>query len=571
MAKELEIPEVFEPLFTAPKRKNILYGGRGSAKSHTVARFCVLRSCEKKIRILCTRELQKSIAESVHQLISDCIHKMGLDAQFNVQRDKIYNRRTGSEFIFAGVRQNTNEIKSMEDITICWVEEAQAMSQQSLDVLVPTIRSPGSILIFTFNPFKDSDPVYQMMKTAVDTQDPDILVINANHDDNPFFPEELRLEMERDKKNDYDKYLWVWEGQCLGISAAQIFRGKYEVKEFETPSNAIFHYGADWGFSNDPTAIIRSFIIGNTLYIDYEAGEVGCDLDKTPDLFNQVPGAMLYPIYADCARPETISFMNSRKFNVIAAEKWSGSIEDGISYLKSFNKIVIHPRCKNTIEEFDLYQYKVDRQTNEVLREPLDRYNHWIDALRYSHTTSMRAQSNGKVYDEFSMDNIVHDVIVVGEVYIATFILPGRTYAVAVSIIKGKMTVVADYEIKGEVSFDKLKSLFWAKVHLIWLPFSTLEDVPPNLVQECIDADIEPAVGSVLPTENEATVLANRLFASKNLQIFESATMVINALTERVYQSGGNLENNQQAKTQTVQVSELFEYAIWRVAGRFME
>ena len=568
----IQVPAIFEPLFTRPRRKNILYGGRGSAKSHSVARYIVGRSCEKKIRILCTRELQKSINESVHQLISDCIHNMGLDSQFNIQRDKIYNLRTKSEFIFAGVRQNTNEIKSMEDISICWVEEAQAMSQQSLDVLIPTIRAPGSILIFTFNPFKDSDPVYVMTQQALATNDPDVLVIHANHDDNPFFPEELRKEMERDKKNDYDKYLWVWEGQCLGISAAQIFRGKYEVQEFETPSNAMFHYGADWGFSNDPTAVIRSFIVGNTLYIDYEAWEVGCELDRTPDLFNQVPGTSVYPVYADSARPETISFMNSRRFNVIAAEKWAGSVEDGIAYLKSFNKIIIHPRCKKTIEEFDLYQYKVDRQTNEVLREPLDRYNHLIDALRYSHTVSMRAQSNGKVYDEFTMANIIHDLPYFGDVYVATLVLPGRTYAVAYTLLAGKVVIVKDIELKGEVTFTRIKEQFNMRtVHLIWMPFAKMEDVAPNLVQECIDADIEPAVGCVLPTDNEGSVLANRLFSVKGLLVFESCTLVINALNERVYQAGGELENRTQAKAQTVLVADLFEYGLWRTVGRVQE
>lgn len=566
MAEELEIPAVFEPLFVAHKRKNILYGGRGSAKSHTVARFCITQALQNKIRILCTRELQKSISESVHQLLCDCIHNMHKDGQFVIQRDSIKCKKTGSEFIFAGVRQNTNEIKSMENITICWVEEAQAMTQQSLDVLIPTIRAPGSFLIFTFNPFKDSDPVYLMAQNP----DEDTLVIHANYSDNPFFPDELRREMENCRKTDYDKYLWVWEGQCLGISAAQIFRGKYEVRPFDTPSNALFHYGADWGFSNDPTTLIRSFIIGNTLYIDWEVGEVGVEINDLPEMFAEIPGSSVYPIYADNARPETISFMCNHGYNVIAAEKGQGSIEDGISFLKSFNKIVIHPRCVKTKEEFDLYQYKTDRQTNAVLREPLDRYNHFIDALRYSYELEMRGQNNGKVYDAFTMENLTKPVDVFGDVYVATLVLPGKTYAVGIAMIDGKITVVSDRMLKGEVGFDRLKEQFSARCNLIWLPFSTMEDVPPNLVQECIDAGIEPAVGSVLPTENEATVLVNRLFLRKDLQIFENSTIVINSLNERVYQSGGRLENTKQAKVETALVAELLEYGVWRVAGRLL-
>ena len=559
---ELQIPEVFEPLFTAPKRKNILYGGRGSAKSHTVARYCIIRSLERPMRILCTRELQKSIAESVHQLLSSCIETMGLSSLFNIQRDRIVGVN-GSEFIFAGVRQNTNEIKSMEAITICWVEEAQAMSQQSLDVLIPTIRAPGSILIFTFNPFKDSDPVYVMSQNP----DEDTLVINANYPDNPFFPEELRKEMEHCKKTDYDKYLWVWEGKCLGISKAQIFRDKYEVKEFDTPDNALFFYGGDWGFSNDPTTVIRSFIVGNTLYIDYEAWKVGCDIEDTPALYDEVPGTAIYPIYADNSRPETISYMQSRRYNVIGAEKWPGCIEDGISYLRSFSKIIIHPRCVHTIEEFGLYQYKVDHQTNEILREPLDKFNHCIDALRYSHTVSMRTKSNGKVYEDFTVDNLMSPIDYKGDVYLGTFVQPGNTLTIALTIIKGNIVLFNDLEFKGGINFSKIREHFAVGTKIYWFPLAKPEDVAPNLVKECIVNNIEPAVGCVMPSENEATKLVNKLFRSKSLYCFNTATFAVTALNSRTYLADGKLEKNSQI-TKNVRICELIEYTVWRTVGR---
>lgn len=559
---ELQIPEVFAPLFTSPKRKNILYGGRGSAKSHTVARYCIIRSLERPMRILCTRELQKSIAESVHQLLSSCIETMGLSSLFNIQRDRIVGVN-GSEFIFAGVRQNTNEIKSMEAITICWVEEAQAMSQQSLDVLIPTIRAPGSILIFTFNPFKDSDPVYVMSQNP----DEDTLVINANYIDNPFFPEELRKEMEHCKRTDYDKYLWVWEGQCLGISKAQIFRDKYEVREFETPDNALFFYGGDWGFSNDPTTVLRSFIVGNTLYIDYEAWKVGCDIEDTPALYDEVPGTAIYPIYADNSRPETISYMQSRRYNVIGAEKWPGCIEDGISYLRSFSKIIIHPRCIHTIEEFGLYQYKVDHQTNEILREPLDKFNHCIDALRYSHTVSMRTKSNGKVYEDFTVDNLMSPIDYKGDVYLGTFVQPGHTLTIALTIIKGNIVLFNDLEFKGGINFSKIREHFAVGTKIYWFPLAKSEDVAPNLVKECIDNNIEPAVGCVMPSENEATKLVNKLFRSKSLYCFNTATFAVTALNSRTYLADGKLEKNSQI-TKNVRICELIEYAVWRTVGR---
>lgn len=557
----LKVPAVFQPLFKGARRRNFIYGGRGSGKSHAVAQYCIFRAYQKKTKVLCTRELQKSISESVHALLCEKIHDMGLDSFFTIQKDKIYGAN-GSVFIFAGVRQNVNEIKSMEGIDVCWVEEAQSMSRNSLDVLVPTVRAEGSIIIFTFNPFKDTDPVF------VDSQNPDenTLVIKANYSDNPFFPEVLRLDMERDKKNDYEKYLWVWEGQCLGLSDAQIFRGKYVVKEFDTPRNAEFHYGADWGFANDPTAIIRSFVIGNTLYIDQCAGRVGCDLEDTPSLFNEVEGTSLYPIYADSARPETISFMRSKRYNVIATEKWAGSVEDGIQYLRSFSEIVIHPRCRAVIEEFDLYQYKVDRQTNEVLREPVDKFNHYIDALRYSHTVTMRGKNNGKVYEKFDRDCIVADEVMAGTVYMGTLSLPGRILWIEAVTDRGVVKIVDSFT-QTVIDFKRARENVPSAAELIWMPIETYKDIQQNYVEAAEESDYEPAVPGTLPAEGEATKLVNDLFERGGLKVMEGAWTLISCLNERVFLSDGKVEKSSREQENS-RFCRLFEYLVWRIVGR---
>lgn len=560
-AVKLAVPQIFKPLFKGAKRRNFIYGGRGSGKSHAVAQYCLFRAYSEKIKVLCTRELQKSIADSVHALLCDKIEQMGLQDFFTVYKDRIVGAN-GSVFIFAGVRQNVNEIKSMEGINICWVEEAQSMTRESLDVLIPTIRAEDSIVIFTFNPYKDTDPVY------VESQNPDenTLCIHANYNDNPFFPDVLRLEMERDKKNDYEKYLWVWEGQCLGLSDAQIFRGKYTVKAFETPKNADFHYGADWGFAQDPTAVIRSFIIGNTLYIDQCAGRVGCDLEDTPSLFNEVEGTSIYPIYADSARPETISFMRSKHYNVIASEKWAGSVEDGIQYLRSFSEIIIHPRCKPVIEEFDLYQYKVDKQTGEVLRVPVDKFNHFIDALRYSHTVSMRGKNNGKVYEKFNGDCLVPDTAVSGqEVYLGTFALPGRILWVSSAVVNGKIEVI-DAFTQNVINFREVKEKY-PKCECVWMPLEKLSDVQQNYVNDCVDADIEPAVPGILPADGEGTKLVNDLFERHSLCVMEGAWTLISCLNERVFLSDGKVERSSKEQENT-RFCRLFEYLVWRIVGR---
>lgn len=556
----LKVANIYKPLWKNAKRRNYIYGGRGSGKSHDVAEYCLFRAYQSKIKVLCTRELQNSIADSVYSLLKNKITDMKLDFFFTVYKDRIVGNN-GSEFIFKGIHNNVSEIKSMENISIAWLEESQSLSRESIDVIVPTIRAPGSILIFTFNPYKDNDPIYMEMKNATE----DDLVIKANYSDNPWFPEELRLEMERDKKNDYQKYLWVWEGECLGLSDAQIFRGKYVVENFETPKNADFHFGADWGFANDPTTLVRSFIVGNDLYIDMCAGKVGCDLEDTPSLFNEVQGSSIYPIYADSARPETISFMRSKHYNVIAAEKWNGSVEDGIQYLRSFSCIHIHERCKAVAEEFDLYQYKVDRQTGEVLRIPVDKFNHYIDAIRYSLTVPMRSANNGKVYDNFRVENICKDERASGDVYLGTFALPGRILWVSACVISGEIKILDAFS-QSVIDFKTVKDKY-PDCNLIWMPYTTLKDIQQNYVDDCVDNDIEPAVPGILPAEGEGTKLVNDLFDRHSLSIMESAWTLISCLNERVFLADGKIERSSKEQENT-RYCRLFEYLTWRIMGR---
>jgi len=556
----LKVANVYKPLWKNAKRRNYIYGGRGSGKSHDVAEYCLFRAYQSKIKVLCTRELQNSIADSVYSLLKNKITDMHLDFFFTVYKDRIVGNN-GSEFIFKGIHNNVSEIKSMENISIAWLEESQSLSRESIDVIVPTIRAPGSILIFTFNPYKDNDPIYMEMKNATE----DDLVIKANYSDNPWFPEELRLEMERDKKNDYQKYLWVWEGECLGLSDAQIFRGKYVVENFETPKNADFHFGADWGFANDPTTLVRSFIVGNDLYIDMCAGKVGCDLEDTPSLFNEVQGSSIYPIYADSARPETISFMRSKHYNVIAAEKWNGSVEDGIQYLRSFSCIHIHERCKAVAEEFDLYQYKVDRQTGEVLRIPVDKFNHYIDAIRYSLTVPMRSANNGKVYDNFRVENICKDEKASGDVYLGTFALPGRILWVSACVISGEIKILDAFS-QSVIDFKAVKEKY-PDCNLIWMPYTTLKDIQQNYVDDCVDNDIEPAVPGILPAEGEGTKLVNDLFDRHSLSIMESAWTLISCLNERVFLADGKIERSSKEQENT-RFCRTFEYLVWRIMGR---
>lgn len=375
-----ELPEKLLFLISEKKRYKVAYGGRGSGKSWSVARCLILLAMKSKVRILCTRQLQTSIKDSVHKLLCDSIDAMGLSKYFDITRDAIrcYN---GSEFIFKGLQNQTNEIKSIEGINYCWVEEAQSVSEDSWSILIPTIRQEGSEIWVTFNPDREEDATYQRF---VAHNPPDSIVQLVNYNDNAWFPDVLRKEMEYDKEVDYGKYEHVWLGKTVIDTEAQVYHGKFELKEFEAPQGATFFYGADWGFANDPTAVLRCFIQEQCLYIDYESGGIGVEFEELPALFDVIPDIRRWEIRADSARPETISYMSRQQFKIKPCPKWKGSVEDGIEYIRSFRKIYVHPRCKHTYEEFKFYSYKQDKNTGDVLPIVLDKDNHYMDALRYA-------------------------------------------------------------------------------------------------------------------------------------------------------------------------------------------
>jgi phage terminase large subunit len=378
---QVDLPRAYQFLDT-PARYKVAIGGRGKAATRSIATWLILKAAAGKERILCTREIQRSIKNSVHRVLADTINRLGLGG-FNVTNESITHRVTGSEFIFLGLRSNREEVKGLEGITKAWVSEARATSQDSLDYLLPTIREEGSELIFDINPDEETDPVYQMFVTD---GRPDAIVRHLTYRDNPFFPEVLRREMEWTREHDPERYEWVWEGNTRKISEARVFRGKFVEEEFEEhpEKDGGPYYGADWGFSVDPSTLIRCYIKDKVLYVTHEAYAVGADLDALPALFGQVPGAMEYRIIADSARPETIHEMNKRGFHIWPSRKGPGSVEDGITHIRSYEKVVIHTRCPRTTEEFKLYSYKTDKLTGHPLPVLEDKHNHCIDPIRYA-------------------------------------------------------------------------------------------------------------------------------------------------------------------------------------------
>lgn len=372
----------------------VYWGGRGSAKSWGVAEALVRLTAALPLRVLCTREFQVSIKDSSHKVLKDTIERLGLTSWFSVTADSIKSR-VGGEFIFKGLHNNDQGIRSTEGIDITWVEEAQTVTATSWRSLTPTVRrKDGSEIWVTYNLIEESDATHQRF---VLQGRPNAIVHKVNFDSNPHFPDGLREEMETDRENDYDLYEHVWLGMPLRKSNAIILNGRYRIKEFDDDlwkqADRVF-YGADFGFAQDPSTLLRMFVLerpasGRALYVTHEAYGTGVELDEMPEFYDSVPGARDWPIKADAARPETISYLARKGFAISAAEKWDGSVKDGIAHLRGYSEIIVHPRCARTAEECRLYRYKTDPKTVDERGQPLvlpvviDKHNHCIDAMRY--------------------------------------------------------------------------------------------------------------------------------------------------------------------------------------------
>ena len=372
-------------------RYKVAYGGRGGAKSWSLARVLILLGASKPLRVLCAREIQNSIKESVHKLLVAQIDALQLNHLFTVTDTKI-SSKAGTEFIFSGIRSNITKIKSMEGIDICWIEEAETVSKASWDVLIPTIRKPDSEIWISFNPNEATDPTYERFITHTP---PSTLLVSINWNDNPWFPESLRKEKDYLYTVDAEAAAHIWGGQCRQSSHAQVLRGKYQVEVFEPlPSWNGAYYGSDWGFSTDPTTLIECFIDDKTLYIHRELYGLGIETDHLPTFFGRIPEAKQYTIRGDNARPEIISHLKRNGYpKMVSVGKWKGSVEDGISKLRSFERIIIHPQCRHTTEEARLWSYKTDALTGDVLPDLIDKHNHCWDAIRYALEPAIRAKN----------------------------------------------------------------------------------------------------------------------------------------------------------------------------------
>lgn len=414
-------------VFAGRARYRAAYGGRGSGKSSGFAAAAIVRALEGwrgqtpygaanvPFRVLCGREIQNTIRDSVHQELTIAIDRLGLGGLWEVGESFIRSKDGRAEFVFKGLSRSLDEIKGLAGLGLVWLDEAESLSPRSIEILIPTVRAGGSEIWFTWNPklagsVPDLKFVQELGAFAAETSTdgtrliwfderatqtggpPDARVTRLNWRDNPWFPDVLERERRIMARTDPDRYQHVWEGGYLVHADAQVLRGKWVVEEFEPGADweGPF-FGADWGFSVDPTVLVRCWIYGRVLYLDYSPSWAGLEIEDTAARFLEVPLAARRTIFADCSRPETISHVaRVGGLDVRPAEKWPGSVEDGVNFLRSFERIVIHPRCESAITEATLWAYKMDRQTGKPLSVLAPGNDHVWDAVRYALSEQIR-------------------------------------------------------------------------------------------------------------------------------------------------------------------------------------
>lgn len=392
---ETVIPPKLIPFMASRVMYQVLHGGRTSAKTRTALnKLLVCAYAKPNQTILCTREFQSSIATSTYAELKQIIYEEKLENIFKIKHDKI-ECVNGTQFIFKGLARDIMQIKSIPNIDICLVEEAETIRRDLWDVLDPTLRKAGCQLIVLFNPRERQSATYQRWLVE-ETSPEDILRIEINYDENPFNSELILKKIAHMKEHDYARYEHIYLGKVLDISEDVIFKSRFKILDMQVEykdKKWIYNgqtigmmYGMDFGFSVDPAAMMQlCFLDENTIYINDEIYQTGIlPSNYLPMIKSKFcEHGLSSNWYADGARPDSIAQLRHEGLKVTAAAKGKGSVESGIEYLQSKN-IIIHPRCTNMIFEAYNYKYKRDKNSGMILPEIIDKHNHGFDAIRYA-------------------------------------------------------------------------------------------------------------------------------------------------------------------------------------------
>jgi len=385
-----------EQQFFAPSQFKAPYGGRAGRKSHMLAELMLARMIlDPSLQAIVIRKYRASVTHSAQLLLKNKVAQMGWDKYFEVLGNSI-RRKNGTGFItYIGIQDhNATSIKSYENFKIAWSEEATEIDQFSLDMLVPTIRAPGSELWFSWNPDQPTDPVDKLFRERPPS---DSIIVFFTFQDNIFLSDKSKQDEQDMLARDPEKHDWVWLGGYNAKSNAIIFAGRWRAGEIDTRGWDGPYFGLDFGFVIDPTAAAKSWRSpdGRQIYVEKESYRYGLQIDHIVDrLKEDIPGIENYVIRADSSEQDTIDYLKRHGLpRITPVEKGPGSVETGVKWLKA-HEIIVHPDCLHFQEELKRYRLKTNK-AGDVLDEIVDKDNHLIDQERYAFQPLIKNQQIG--------------------------------------------------------------------------------------------------------------------------------------------------------------------------------
>ena len=368
-------------------RYNVYYGGRGSGKSKFVLQKLLLKGLKEKRLILLMRKETNKIRDSLWREITSLIDEWQLSQFFEINKSEFRATCTinGTEFKCLGLDE-AEKIKGFADVSDILLDEVTAFTQEDIELIDGTLRSNKYDLplqmYFTFNPISKQNFVYKYWGFDTGKTPPDTFICHSTYRDNPFLDESYHKRMEALKERNSTRYKIEAEGLFANLS--RLVFNNYTVKEFDyTQLNGDLCIGQDYGFVADPTTLVASIVTADTIYIFKEWGGTGYTNDKIANVIKSL-GFAKSMIIGDCAEPKTLEELRRAGISRIKPSvKGADSIKHGLQRLMQYD-IIVHPDCQGIITEFENYTYKKDRATGEYIDQPIDDFNHYIDALRYS-------------------------------------------------------------------------------------------------------------------------------------------------------------------------------------------
>lgn len=383
LKKGLFIPAFFPYLQDYSKRYEVYYGGAGSGKSYFISQKILIKALTRQRKILIVRKVAATLKDSVFQLIIDLLKKFGLFSYCKVNLTTFtIELPNGSILLFKGL-DDPEKIKSIAGLTDIWVEEATELTADDFTQLDLRLRAKADELqlYLSFNPVSKTNWCYK--RWFAEPQTDDTRIMKSTYKDNPFLPPEYIASLEAMMKTNPTYYRIYALGEFCSLD--KLIYNNWSVSEMEPPRDAKIVIGLDFGYVNDPSALVVSRVdeANKKIYIVDEWYKGGALNDEIAAVIRS-KGLIKEEVIADAAEPKSIDEMKRLGVNRIKPSvKGQGSVMYGIQRLQQY-EILVNPKCINVIVELQNYAYKKDKQTNEYINEPMDEFNHALDALRYS-------------------------------------------------------------------------------------------------------------------------------------------------------------------------------------------